>query len=165
MMTSRQDQPTDRDVTLVTVARFRQGLEANLVRGLLENERIPTVVTNEHLVGINWLYSDAIGGVEVKVEADQVDAALSVLDAALDESEDALDAHADADVAERSTCLECGSTKVARSSGFWVKAFGSMLILLVSAMMIPFMILALPVLGRSRRQRCLKCGQTSLRAD
>jgi Putative prokaryotic signal transducing protein len=40
---------------------------ANIVRGRLEAEGIPAMIANEHTVTVDWLYSQAIGGVRVMV--------------------------------------------------------------------------------------------------
>ncbi|AMO56337.1 putative signal transducing protein [Endozoicomonas montiporae] len=48
---------------LVVVARYSFAYEAWLARGLLQGHGIPAFIFDEHLVTMNWLYSDAIGGV------------------------------------------------------------------------------------------------------
>lgn len=160
----------DVSMKLVTIARCRQGLEANLIKGFLESEQISAVVTNEHLVGINWLYSDAVGGVEVRVETSDADSAISLLrdgiaDLETDHEADAADGvEADAldEVNVESTCLECGSTKVAPRPGSIFKALWAMLIVGISVVEIPMLIVALPLAARPRRQRCQDCGRWSL---
>jgi hypothetical protein len=51
----------------VTVASFSQPVEAHLARTKLESEGIPCVVDDEYLVRVNWLLSNAVGGVKLRV--------------------------------------------------------------------------------------------------
>lgn len=52
---------------------------AYLARAQLEDAGIPCFLTNEYLVGINWFYSGALGGVEVKVLAEDAARATEIL--------------------------------------------------------------------------------------
>ena len=52
---------------LTTIASFREAHSAHIVRAKLEAAGIPVFVTDEHLVGVQWFYSDAIGGVKLQV--------------------------------------------------------------------------------------------------
>jgi len=142
---------------LVTVARCRQGLDANLIRGFLESEQIPTVLANEYVVGVNWLYSDAIGGVEVQVETSDAESAVCLL---RNRRADSLD-DSGADIETESACAECGSTKLSPPHGSFFKALWSALVLSVSIVAIPLLIVALPLVVLPRRRRCLECGQWS----
>lgn len=60
---------------MITVARFTFAYEAWLARGLLESEGIPAWLADEHTITMNWLYSNALGGVRLQVpESYQADA-------------------------------------------------------------------------------------------
>jgi hypothetical protein len=48
-----------------TVATFSKPEEAHLFRTRLEAAGIPAYVQDEHLIQMDWLYSNAIGGVRV----------------------------------------------------------------------------------------------------
>lgn len=50
-----------------TVATFSQPVEAHLARTKLESEGIVCVVSDEYLVRVNWLLSNAVGGVKLLV--------------------------------------------------------------------------------------------------
>ncbi len=54
---------------LTTIAQYREAPEAYLAKGALAAEGIEAVITDEQVVGINWLYSDAIGGVKLAVKS------------------------------------------------------------------------------------------------
>ena len=68
---------------LITVANFSHPTEADPVVAWLESEGIECFVTNEHTVTMNWLYSNAIGGVGVQVRAADVERANELLQVAL----------------------------------------------------------------------------------
>ena len=51
----------------ITVATYSQPVEAHLARTKLESEGITCVVTDEYLVRANWLLSNAVGGVKLRV--------------------------------------------------------------------------------------------------
>lgn len=65
---------------LVTVARFRDPPAAHVARALLEAHGIESFLANEHYVGMDWLHSQAVGGVELRVHAEQRDQARALLD-------------------------------------------------------------------------------------
>jgi len=73
-----------------TVARFREAHLAHVLEGALVAAGLHPAVLDEHTVSINWLYSNAIGGVRVVVPASEAEAAAEILDSeglALDENE------------------------------------------------------------------------------
>jgi hypothetical protein len=81
----------DPDVDLVSVARFTNVLEANVLRACLESHGIFAFVWGEHLGTAHIFLSIASGGVRVQVRQDQVEQAKEVIrafergDFALDE--------------------------------------------------------------------------------
>ena len=86
------------------VDRYSDAIAANIVRGRLEAEGIPAVLGNEDLVTLNWLWSQAFGGVVVKVPAELLDAARAII-AAIDHGD-----YADAMSAETGdVCDQCGA--------------------------------------------------------
>lgn len=64
---------------LITLATFSHPTEADPVVAWLESEGIECFLTNEHTVTMNWLYSNAIGGVGVQVKAADVEQANEIL--------------------------------------------------------------------------------------
>lgn len=69
--------PPGRD--LVTVERFTEVWEAHILRARLEAEGLLASVADEHLVAMDWFYSNAIGGVRVQVPACELDRARDIL--------------------------------------------------------------------------------------
>jgi hypothetical protein len=124
---------------MTTIAAFSKPEEAHLLRTRLEAAGIPAYVQDEHLVQMNWLYSNAIGGVRVQIADDDLEAAREFL--ALDSpqvSPDALDV----------VCPECGSHDTAPDELPRRLAFLSILIL------------QFPAFFPRRRWRCGSCQRT-----
>jgi hypothetical protein len=67
------------DVDLVSVARFANVLEANVLRACLESHGIFAFVWGEHLGTAHIFLSIASGGVRVQVRRDQVEEAKEVI--------------------------------------------------------------------------------------
>jgi hypothetical protein len=56
----------------ITIARYSLPYEAHLDRARLESEGIVSVIADEYTINMDWLYSNALGGVRLQVdEADQ----------------------------------------------------------------------------------------------
>ena len=64
---------------LVSIASFDDLGIASLARARLEAAGIPCFLTNEYLVGLNWLYTRAVGGVELKVPTAEAEEARELL--------------------------------------------------------------------------------------
>lgn len=97
---------------LVTVAAFSLPHEAHLARLRLDAEGIPCFVVDENIVAINWLYSNAIGGVKVQVPQSFAEQAIAVLEpgASAEPAERQEPETAREDVGQR--CPQCGSADV-----------------------------------------------------
>ena len=63
----------------IAVASFSQPVEAHLARTKLESEGIPCVVGDENLVRVDWLLSNAVGGVKLMVPAAELERAREAL--------------------------------------------------------------------------------------
>lgn len=87
---SESDEEEGSKVSLVTICTFSQPYQAELAKAHLEAEGIPAFLSDEYLVSINWLYSNAVGGVRLKVAEPDVEAARKIL--SVDLSDDVQDA-------------------------------------------------------------------------
>lgn len=67
------------DDKLITLKSFTTPAEAHLVRTKLEDNGIPAFVFDENMVGVNPFFSNAIGGVKVKIPESYSDEALKIL--------------------------------------------------------------------------------------
>jgi hypothetical protein len=54
------------------VRRFRDLPEALLAKGLLDSEDIKCFLSDENTVGMNWMWSNALGGVRLWVREDDL---------------------------------------------------------------------------------------------
>lgn len=75
---------------MLTVATFSKPEEAHLLRMRLEAGGIPAFVQDENMVQMNWLYSNAIGGVRVQIREEDVSQAKELLNQECPVLEDAL---------------------------------------------------------------------------
>jgi hypothetical protein len=83
-----------------TIATFSKPEEAHLFRMRLEAAGIPAFVQDEYIVQMDWLYSNAIGGVRVQIADEDVSAAKEFL---------AADTEQTSQNGVNSTCPACGS--------------------------------------------------------
>ncbi len=65
---------------LITVATYDFWPDAEIARGRLESEGIPAHLADQHLVQTDWLYSIAVGGIKLQVDAHNAERALEILD-------------------------------------------------------------------------------------
>ncbi|MGH8106042.1 MAG: putative signal transducing protein [Arenimonas sp.] len=99
----------------VIVDSFIDVIHADIVRGRLEAEGIPAILGNRHLVTAEWLYSQAMGGVQILVPIEQIDEARTVI-AQIDSGGFAV---ADEELQQQESCKVCGTTLVRKTSGSW----------------------------------------------
>jgi hypothetical protein len=65
---------------LVTIATFDQAAQARLAENALKDAGILAAVNDESLVAMDWLLSNAVGGVKVQVWEEDAEQAVAVLD-------------------------------------------------------------------------------------
>jgi hypothetical protein len=70
----------EEDVKLITLRRFRDLPQALLAKGLLDSENIKCFLSDENTVGMNWMWSNALGGVRLWVKEEDVPRAAELLD-------------------------------------------------------------------------------------
>jgi len=92
---------------LVTIATFSHPTEAYILKSRLEAAGVWSLVADENIVIMNWLYSNAVGGVKVQVRETDVERVLDILDGGLpvpvsEENEQA-------QRRDRPDCPNCGS--------------------------------------------------------
>ena len=62
-----------------TLASFNLPMDAYLLRARLEGSGIIAYVRDENLITLDWLYSNAVGGVKVDVADEDYEKALELL--------------------------------------------------------------------------------------
>ena len=98
-------------MALVKLRSYRDPIDAQLTRARLESSGIRAAILDQHLASIQWLYSNAIGGVKVLVEEADLQAAQEAL---LERGDaDLLSQPSDqAPLANGDGCPTCGSSAV-----------------------------------------------------
>jgi len=127
---------------LVTVQRTSFPWQADMICLTLQAEDIPTFVADANVVSMNWLYSNAIGGVKVQVPEEYVERAKDVL---ASESPQPMLASTDDD---EFACPKCHSknTSIIRKGLRWS--------------FLSWLVLNFPVVYPLKRYYCLDCGNT-----
>ncbi len=88
---------------LTTIARYTYPYEAQIARALLDSERIQAFIADEQTINMQWLYSDALGGVRLQVAAEDAKRALQIL------QEDREASLVEQEGEDRPRCPVCGS--------------------------------------------------------
>jgi hypothetical protein len=94
--------------TLVTVSRYRDLSEAIVARSLLESAGIFVFLQDENLVRLDWQVSNFIGGIRLKVDAENQVSAKELLSQPIP---DPIQFAEDAEF-EQPHCPRCGSTNI-----------------------------------------------------
>ncbi len=131
---------------LVTIATFSMAVEADLARAKLESEGIECFLADEHTVTVNWLYSQAVGGVKLQVRESDAQRALEILKGSPTLTENAENHEAENTDQENVRCPRCDSTDVHYEKFSRRLAFLSWLVLRFP---LPFL---------KREWKCKKCG-------
>ena len=132
------------------VATYQQPVVAHLARGCLEAEGIECRLADEHIVGVQWLYATAVGGVKLKVRERDQEWARTLLGDVGREHPSARWITGDL---ERPRCVRCGCLDLTpAATPLWL-LLGSLLLL------------GVPLVFRRHRWACRQCGATFPRAD
>jgi predicted RNA-binding Zn-ribbon protein involved in translation (DUF1610 family) len=129
--------------SLVTVRRYRDLTEALVGRAQLESAGIPAWIADEHLVRMNWFYSNLLGGMRLQIEIRDEAAALEILDEGVPASIE----YGQEEAYVQPTCPKCGSAEITLGAG---TESGRSLIALY--------LLSLPVPPREAAWHCNLCG-------
>lgn len=65
----------------VTVAAYATPWEAHIAKGRLESEGVPVFIAHEQHVWLNWMYSNALGGVKLRVASVNAERAGEIINA------------------------------------------------------------------------------------
>ncbi|HEY5793111.1 MAG TPA: DUF2007 domain-containing protein [Chthoniobacterales bacterium] len=64
---------------MITLARFEKPEEAHLVRMRLEAGGVPAFIQDENSIQIQWMYSNALGGVRLQIAEEDFERAKEIL--------------------------------------------------------------------------------------
>lgn len=123
---------------MFTIATFSQPEQAHLLRGRLEASGIPAYLRDEHTIQLDWLYSDALGGVRVVISEHHLQDALALLELPPEESFES----------SMGPCPQCNSKNVV--------AFETPKRLFLATLLI----IKLPIFYTSAQCKCQDCGST-----
>jgi len=73
---------------LVTVRKFRDLPEALLAQGCLQSAGIETILTDDNIVRLDWLWSNLMGGIKLKADLENGEDANNILDQPIPENLD-----------------------------------------------------------------------------
>ncbi len=127
----------------VTVRRSRDLAEAYAGRSLLESVGIPAWIADEHLVRMDWFYSNLVGGMRLQVDESEEAAAREILGEGAPETI----TYGEGEVYVQPTCPKCGSAEITLGSG---TERGRSLVALY--------VLSIPVPPREAAWHCEACG-------
>ncbi len=131
---------------LVTIATFSTAVEADLARARLESEGIECFLADEHTVTVNWLYSQAVGGVKLQVREADAQRAVEILKGTSTLAEDAEGRETEETEGAKPRCPRCDSPDVHYERFSRRLAFLSWLVL---SFPLPFL---------KRKWKCENCG-------
>ena len=128
---------------LVTIARYRDLPSAGLAQSILESAGIRCFLDNQFMVGINWLYSNALGGVKLQVMEQDAGRAIELLKV---QSEPSIsDEETEEDQLPTFACPECGGSEIRTIN--YTRKFAALSLLF-----------SLPLPFFARRHVCKECG-------
>ena len=126
---------------LTTIASFSFPYEAHIAKSHLESENIPAFIADEHTINMQWLYSDAMGGVRLQVPTPLAKRANEILSQNLSHLVDSELGK------ETRICPICGSEKLQSHTKGKSPAF------------LVFLLLGFPLFFYKRGLKCETCGE------
>jgi hypothetical protein len=91
-------------IMLITIARYSFPFDAHISKVRLDAEDIPSFIADEHTVNMQWMYSNAMGGVRLQVPEEFADQANIIL------AEDRSDELIEEQGGDFDVCHSCGSS-------------------------------------------------------
>jgi hypothetical protein len=125
---------------LITIRSYSTPYEACLARAELESFDIDATLADVDTISLNWLWSNALGGVKVRVLESEVEDALSIL--AAEPSDESTGGQNEPGAV---TCPSCGS----RNTHYFLDKRGTFL---------TWLVLGIPVIPVISKQVCADCG-------
>jgi hypothetical protein len=124
-----------RNIEWTTVDRFFHPTDAHIAAGRLESDGIPVFLLGINHASVNWLLSNALGGIRLQVPAQYVDEARAILADTIQASSE-----------QNDSCPNCGSNDTSAMSNSRKIAF------------LAVHLFSLPVPWRNSRRHCQACG-------
>jgi hypothetical protein len=109
---------------LVLLRRFRDLPEALLAKGKLDSSEVPSFLADDNTVRMDWLWSNAIGGVKILVEPEHFSEAAKLLNEPIPEG---LDFH-ESETYTQPRCPKCQSLDISFEELYKPLAFSSLFV-------------------------------------
>lgn len=126
---------------LATVASFSFPHEAHVAKARLEAEGVPAFIADENTINMQWLYSNALGGVRVQVPSQFAGKAKEIL------AQDLSDVVESEFGTSELTCPKCGGADLESYTKGKKPAF------------IVFLLLGFPLFFYKHGYKCRTCGE------
>jgi XTP/dITP diphosphohydrolase len=131
-------------MSFVTLWKFRDLPEALLAKGKLESSGIDAMLADDELIRMDWLYSNAVGGISLRVPAEDAAEALAILQEPIPDS---LDPGSQEPTYLQPRCPKCGSLNVTHEGLNRTLTFGT------------WLAFGFPIRVAADRWRCEDCGE------
>ena len=137
----------------ITIATYNDSYEANLMRSKLLSMNVECILADENVVNVQPFYSNAVGGIKLKVREQDEAMALEILEEKNQPPEGPtlssngkakLDTEAEAVL----VCPNCGSTNI------YFERFNAM------TLMWSILLLGFPLLFLKGKWKCFNCGES-----
>jgi len=122
-------------MSLITIAQFNKPEDAHMLRMRLEAGDVAVFIQDEHLVQLDWGLANAVGGVRVQIDEEDIERAREIL---ADEPDTT-------PPSDRPACPACGSTSTGKDELPRRVAF------------LTIMLLGIPLLFSKKRWKCHAC--------
>lgn len=136
---------------LVEIASYSFPHEAHVAWASLDAAGIPAFLTDEHTINMQWMYSNALGGVRLLVHRENVETALGILEtdfsASLENGEWLGSASPETGPKEPARCPRCGSANLVAHSAGRAPAF------------VIWLLLGFPLFFVRHGMKCGVCGE------
>src|SRR5690606_36367382 len=120
---------------IITLKTFDNPALAHIIRARLEANDIPCFLADEHIIGLNPLYNQAIGGVKLKIFEKDYDKCMSLLA----EDEDLISENENQSAeTEETACTVCNAANVGYGNAT-KKRFG------ILTMVVSFLTMSYPI--------------------
>jgi hypothetical protein len=126
---------------LITIASYSTSYEANVVRSGLEAFGVEAILADEHTINANWVWSNALGGVKIRVSESEVELARDLIKVEPRGAEEEQEAWG----ASTTICPMCSSPH----TRFFLDKRGAFL---------AWLVLGIPLLPPMSKRTCSNCG-------
>lgn len=133
---------------MIVIARFSFPHEAHIAKANLESAGIESFIADEHTVNMQWLYSNAIGGVRLMVAEEDEEEANQILNSDFSQNLEC-DYDLETTETEKDVCPHCASRNLIAHTKGKQPAF------------IVFILLGFPLFFYKQGYKCNQCGKFS----